>query len=124
MCTVIQVCLQNHLKKGFFLSTVICIAHNYHSIFKALLFQNKKIGTSYDFWDLSLFIIALFIFFQSAFIIYHGAFICFQSALFKFSKWESVLFTFFFQNIIQLLLYFLIMLLIILDILNMFQYQH
>ncbi len=40
MCSVVQVCLQIHLKKGFFL--VICIAHNYYSTCKVLLFQNEN----------------------------------------------------------------------------------
>ncbi len=66
-----------------------------------------------------------FIIFQRAFIFFQSAFILFQSAFFKFSKCESALFIFFFQNIIQLLLYFLIMgFWLFWYFLNMFQYQH
>ncbi len=55
MCTVVQVCLQTHLKKEFF--WVICIVHNHYLICKVLLVQNEN-SASYNFWALVYFLSA------------------------------------------------------------------
>jgi hypothetical protein len=115
MCTVIQVCLQNHLKKGFFLSNMqkrITIIHyaKFHC-------SKMKIGTSYNSWALvyfhSAFLFskcfhifkALLYFFQSAFIFlskrfyflskrFYLNFLNVSQRLFIFSMCESALFIF------------------------------
>jgi hypothetical protein len=89
MCIVVEVCLQNHLEQGFFLTK--CIAHNYCSICRVF---KGKIGTCVLLRALSGFQSAFmlskrFIPFYGPFNLLHGALFSCIALLFMCPKCES-----------------------------------